>query len=126
MFPTFSGHDDLVVVEAVTPMLGHVTPGACPSSSAMPGVEEGWAAAQGPKLCAGPARISCQVAPQHQCAVGCCRRAGDVVICVRPVQPSEHIIKRVVAVAGDEVLLYPNKEHADLRKVQVRARSTPL
>lgn len=33
-------------------------------------------------------------------------RTGDVVICVRPVNPRESVIKRVAAVAGDTVTLY--------------------
>ncbi|GFH23697.1 mitochondrial inner membrane signal peptidase [Haematococcus lacustris] len=70
MFPTFSGHNDIVVVDALTPIFNGV-------------------------------------------------QAGDVVICVRPVDPSEHIIKRVVAVAGDEVVLYPDKDHAHIRRVKV-------
>ncbi|KAJ9529817.1 hypothetical protein QJQ45_022213 [Haematococcus lacustris] len=69
MFPTFSGHNDIVVVDALTPIFNGV-------------------------------------------------QAGDVVICVRPVDPSEHIIKRVVAVAGDEVVLYPDKDHAHIRRVK--------
>ncbi|KAJ9529668.1 hypothetical protein QJQ45_014404, partial [Haematococcus lacustris] len=74
MFPTFSGHNDIVVVDALTPIFNGV-------------------------------------------------QAGDVVICVRPVDPSEHIIKRVVAVAGDEVVLYPDKDHAHIRRVKVRSSS---
>lgn len=44
---------------------------------------------------------------------------GDVIICVRPVDPSEHIIKRVVATAGDEVVVYPNKDDPSIRTVKV-------
>jgi len=34
-------------------------------------------------------------------------REGDVVICVRPVEASEHIVKRVAAVAGQQVAILP-------------------
>ncbi len=51
-----------------------------------------------------------------------CVYTGDVVICVRPVDPSEHVIKRVVAVAGEEVLLYPSKDSAEIRKVKASER----
>lgn len=33
-------------------------------------------------------------------------KKGDVVICVRPVDASEHIVKRVAAVAGETVTVY--------------------
>ncbi|KXZ50500.1 hypothetical protein GPECTOR_16g675 [Gonium pectorale] len=44
---------------------------------------------------------------------------GDVVICTRPVDPAEAIIKRVTAVQGEEVLLYPDREHAGVRREKV-------
>lgn len=46
--------------------------------------------------------------------------AGDVVICVRPVAPEENVIKRVTAVESEFVVLYPDRDHADVRRVQVR------
>mmetsp|Transcript_23493 Transcript_23493/g.64778 ORF Transcript_23493/g.64778 Transcript_23493/m.64778 type:complete len:163 (+) Transcript_23493:133-621(+) len=70
MFPTFSGQNEFVVVQAVSPLLGPIT-------------------------------------------------RGDVVICIRPVDPSEHIVKRVSAVAGEEVLIFPTKDNPDLQKVKV-------
>jgi hypothetical protein len=41
------------------------------------------------------------------------------VICSRPVDPSENIIKRVTAVADEVVVVYPDRDHADIRRVQV-------
>jgi len=70
MFPTYMGDDEKVLVEAITPMLGRITP-------------------------------------------------GDVVICVRPVDAREHIIKRVMGIAGDEVLLYPDRDNSTVRKITV-------
>jgi len=46
-------------------------------------------------------------------------RKGDVIICVRPVNPNESIIKRVAGVEDEYVLVYPDREHADLRRVLV-------
>lgn len=51
--------------------------------------------------------------------------AGDVVICVRPVDPGEHIIKRVAALGGEEVLVYPSAEDPNIRRVQVGAGHVP-
>lgn len=70
MFPTFTGRDDIVLVEAVSPMLDRL-------------------------------------------------EKGDVVICVRPVDPGEHIIKRVVALAGEEVLVYPTQDNPNIQRVKV-------
>ncbi|KAG2447030.1 hypothetical protein HYH02_008182 [Chlamydomonas schloesseri] len=44
---------------------------------------------------------------------------GDVVICTRPVDPAESIIKRVVAMEGEEVVLYPDREHHEVRRIKV-------
>jgi hypothetical protein len=43
-----------------------------------------------------------------ECLPGLSNRVkkGDVVICVRPVDASEHIVKRVVATAGEEVVVW--------------------
>lgn len=46
-------------------------------------------------------------------------KPGDIVICSRPVDPSENIIKRVTAVADEVVVVYPDRDHADIRRVQV-------
>eukprot|EP00197_Chlamydomonas_leiostraca_P005315 CAMPEP_0202858956 /NCGR_PEP_ID=MMETSP1391-20130828/1279_1 /ASSEMBLY_ACC=CAM_ASM_000867 /TAXON_ID=1034604 /ORGANISM="Chlamydomonas leiostraca, Strain SAG 11-49" /LENGTH=126 /DNA_ID=CAMNT_0049537943 /DNA_START=181 /DNA_END=561 /DNA_ORIENTATION=+ len=70
MFPTFTGRDDIVLVEAVSPMLDRIG-------------------------------------------------KGDVVICVRPVDPGEHIIKRVVALGGEEVLVYPTADNPAIQRVMV-------
>lgn len=45
--------------------------------------------------------------------------AGDVVVAVRPVDSSEHIVKRVVAVGGEQVVVYPDKDCPDIRTVKV-------
>ena len=42
------------------------------------------------------------------------------MICVRPVAPEENVIKRVTAVESEFVVLYPDRDHADIRRVQVR------
>ncbi|GFR45042.1 hypothetical protein Agub_g6412 [Astrephomene gubernaculifera] len=44
---------------------------------------------------------------------------GDVVICTRPVDPAESIIKRVVALEGEEVVLYPDRESSEVRRIKV-------
>eukprot|EP00195_Chlamydomonas_chlamydogama_P015273 CAMPEP_0202893102 /NCGR_PEP_ID=MMETSP1392-20130828/2743_1 /ASSEMBLY_ACC=CAM_ASM_000868 /TAXON_ID=225041 /ORGANISM="Chlamydomonas chlamydogama, Strain SAG 11-48b" /LENGTH=117 /DNA_ID=CAMNT_0049577305 /DNA_START=191 /DNA_END=541 /DNA_ORIENTATION=- len=72
MFPTFAGHGDIVLVEAICKQIDGIKP-------------------------------------------------GDVVICTRPVNPAENIIKRVTAVAGEEVVVYPDRDHAEIRKVEVPA-----
>ncbi|GIL60043.1 hypothetical protein Vafri_14665 [Volvox africanus] len=46
-------------------------------------------------------------------------KPGDVVICTRPVDPAESIIKRVVAVEGEEVVLYPDRESSEVRRLTV-------
>ncbi|MEW5297922.1 MAG: hypothetical protein WDW36_001100 [Sanguina aurantia] len=46
---------------------------------------------------------------------------GDVVICTRPVNPRECIIKRVVATEGNEVTVFPDKTHANVRRHRVPA-----
>lgn len=48
-------------------------------------------------------------------------RAGDVVICSRPVEPAESVIKRIAACPGEEVLLYPDAHHKDVRKIKASA-----
>lgn len=44
---------------------------------------------------------------------------GDVVICTRPVAPAESVIKRVVALEGEEVILYPDRDNPGIRRVKV-------
>lgn len=46
-------------------------------------------------------------------------KVGDVVICTRPVNPSENIVKRVAATPGSEVTVYPGKDNPDVRTVVV-------
>jgi hypothetical protein len=48
-------------------------------------------------------------------------RAGDVVICIRPVNARESVIKRVTAVEGQTVSLYSRGSTAPTR-LQVGAR----
>lgn len=45
--------------------------------------------------------------------------AGDIVIAGRPVAPSESVIKRVMGLAGDQVVLYPDVGHSEVRTVEV-------
>jgi len=47
---------------------------------------------------------------------------GDVVICMRPVDPAENVIKRVLAVQNEWVVLYPDQQYDDIRRIQVRRR----
>ncbi|GAX82260.1 hypothetical protein CEUSTIGMA_g9688.t1 [Chlamydomonas eustigma] len=47
--------------------------------------------------------------------------SGDVVICIRPVDPRENIIKRVTAGENEVVVVYPDRDHADIRRVVVPA-----
>lgn len=44
---------------------------------------------------------------------------GDVVICIKPEDPRDSVIKRVVAVAGQEVTLHPNKTTSFSRNLKV-------
>ncbi|KAG1671880.1 hypothetical protein FOA52_003447 [Chlamydomonas sp. UWO 241] len=46
-------------------------------------------------------------------------RPGDVVICSRPVDPKENIIKRVTAVGDQYVVVYPDRDHTHVRRVLV-------
>ncbi|KAG2488345.1 hypothetical protein HYH03_013035 [Edaphochlamys debaryana] len=46
-------------------------------------------------------------------------KPGDVVICTRPVDPAESIIKRVVALEGSEVTLYPDRDSSEVRRQKV-------
>jgi hypothetical protein len=44
---------------------------------------------------------------------------GDVIICVKPEDAKESVIKRVAAVAGEDVTVHPNKQFPYTRVVKV-------
>lgn len=46
-------------------------------------------------------------------------KPGDVVICTRPVNPAENVIKRIAATEGSDVILYPDRDNAHVRRVAV-------
>lgn len=48
-----------------------------------------------------------------------CTIAGDVVICTRPVNPKENIIKRVSAIEGSEVAVYEPRGAYGCQRVKV-------
>lgn len=105
MFPTFTGQGDIVVVDAVSTWTGSIQTGTSPCVHA---------------LCA---CMHCPCEPWNSHLSDSqdlpVASAGDVVICSRPVDPTENIIKRVTAVADEFVVVYPDREHAGIRRVQV-------
>ncbi|EFJ51243.1 hypothetical protein VOLCADRAFT_87856 [Volvox carteri f. nagariensis] len=101
MRPTFGGQGDYVVAEAVTPMWGDLKPASTyvntiTTAASFPRSTQ----LEAPLLLISPI-------------------LGDIVICARPVDPAESIIKRVVALEGDEVVLYPDRESSEVRRVKV-------
>ena len=48
------------------------------------------------------------------------------MIVSRPVDPRENIIKRIGAVEHEHVMVYPDRNHADIRRVQVRESCSGL
>ncbi len=89
MFPTFSGQGDLVVVDATSRWLGKISTGES---------------------------LYLDSRETQETTVRC---PGDVVICIRPVEPKENVIKRITAVENEHVVLYPDRDHPDVRRVQV-------
>jgi hypothetical protein len=50
---------------------------------------------------------------------------GDIVICVKPTDPTSAVIKRVAAVAGEDVSVYPTRGVGGAQRVKVQTVTTP-
>ncbi len=123
MWPTFAGRSDFVVAEALTPAFGTLQHGeGCEQLHTIISSRPWMAASKW--LSAVPRQGRCRAqalerrhAPRNWMPQACQQRgaalalslpypaAGDVVICTRPVDPAESIIKRVVAMEA-RTLIY--------------------